>query len=216
MIPTLLRSTAFFLGMISAFALGRAADSSAAALPSPWKHQDVGTVPLAGNASAAGGVYTLRGALDIWGTNDGFHFAWQPLKGDGAIVARVVAVELSGHSKGGVAMRESLDAGSRHATMIDTPTDGTQFLVRAETGAITTSKKTGLNKGTMPYWVQLVRAGDQFTGYESADGQTWTQSGSATLKLPETVFVGLVASSHQKDNLGGSTLDHVKVTKAPK
>jgi hypothetical protein len=31
-------------------------------------------------------------------------------------------VELSGHAKGGLAIRESLDAGSRHATMVDKQT----------------------------------------------------------------------------------------------
>lgn len=84
-----LRSAVLLLSVTVAFALGRAAEPAEAALPSPWKHQDVGAVPLPGTASAADGVFTLRGALDIWGTNDGCHFAWQPLKGDGAIVARV-------------------------------------------------------------------------------------------------------------------------------
>lgn len=208
-----LRPVLLILSATVTIALGRAAESPTAALPSPWQHQDIGAAPLAGSASAAKGVFTLKGTLDIWGPSDGCHFAWQKLKGDGAIVARVLSIELSGHSKGGVAIRESLAAGSRHATMVDTPTDGTQFLVRAETDAITTSQKTGLGRGTMPYWVKLVRAGDTLTGYESTDGKTWTQSGTATLKLPETVLIGLVASSHQKDKLGGSALDHVTVTK---
>lgn len=203
-------SIAFILIVAVPVALLRAAD--APALPTPWQHQDIGAVTVAGSASAAGDVFTLKGTLDIWGMTDGCHFAWRTLTGDGAIVARVLSVELSGHAKGGLAIRESLDAGSRHATMAVTPADGSQFLVRAETGAVTTVQKTGLNKGTMPYWLKLVRAGDQLTGFESTDGKTWTQTGTATVKLPATVHIGLVASSHQKDKLCTVPFDHVTVT----
>lgn len=65
----------------------------------------------------------------------------------------------------------------------------------------------------MPYWVKLVRTGDKLTGYESTDGKDWKQTGSATLKLPETVYIGLVASSHLKDKLCSAALDQVTVSK---
>ncbi len=204
------------LALIVAFSitLVRAADSPA--LPSPWQHQDIGAVTVAGSASATDDVFILKGTLDIWGKSDGCHFAWQTLQGDGAIVARVLSVELSGHAKGGVAIRESLDAGSRHATMVDTPTDGCQFLVRAETGGVTTVQRTDLHRATMPYWLKLVRNGDQLTGYESTDGNDWAQTGTTTVKLPETVLIGLVASSHQKEKLCTVPFDHVSVTKSSK
>ena len=185
-------------------------------LPSPWQHQDIGAVTLARSASATEGGFTLKGSLDIWGTNDGFHFAYQPLKGDGTICARVLSVELSGHSKGGLAIRESLSAASRHVTMVDTPTDGCQFLVRSETGAITTVQKTGLNKAKLPYWLKLERVGDKLTGYESPDGAVWTQTGVTTNKLPETVLIGLTASSHLTDKLCTVPFDHVTITKGVK
>jgi len=196
------------IALISSTAL-RGADSPR--LPSPWNHQDIGPVVVAGSASAAGDVFTLQGSLDVWGTNDSCHFAWQTLKGDGAIVARVQSVELSGHAKGGLMIRESLDSGSRQATMCVTPTDGSQFLVREATRGVTTSQKTGLNKGVMPYWLKLVRNGDQLTGYESVDGKHWTRTGTATLPLPDTVLLGLSASSHLKDKLCTVPFDHVKV-----
>jgi len=207
-------SFALALLFVASIPLVRAADSPA--LPSPWQHQDIGAVQVAGSATAAEGVFTLKGTLDIWGTNDGFQFAWQTLKGNGTIIARVQSVALSGHAKGGLMIRESLEAGSRQATMCDTPTDGCQFLVRAETGGVTTVQKTGLNKGALPYWLKLVRAGDQLTGYESADGKTWTQTGTTKLKLPETVLIGLTASSHLKDKLCAVPFDHVTVTQGAK
>ncbi|HEY2411516.1 MAG TPA: hypothetical protein VGI40_04710 [Pirellulaceae bacterium] len=188
--------------------------AAAADLPAPWQHQDIGAATVAGTARAAEGVFTLQGTLDIWGNSDGCHFAWQKLKGDGTIVARVLSIEnTQGHAKGGVAIRESLAADARQASMVDTPADGTQFLVREETGGKTTSEKTALNKGTMPYWLKLVRHGDKITGYESLDGRDWKQTGTVTLKMAEEVYVGLVASSHVKDKLCAAAFDNVSIGK---
>ncbi len=211
-----MKQLVFFLGFLFYVSIAMNRAANAAELPSPWKHQDIGAVTVAGSATASNGVFTLKGTLDIWGKSDGCHFAWQSMKGDVTIVARVISVELSGHSKGGLAIRESLDASSRHATMVDTPTDGCQFLVRSETGDITTVQRIDLNKAVMPYWVKLVRAGEQLTGYESIDGDDWKQTGTATLKLPETIYVGLVASSHLKDKLCTVPFDHVTVTQGAK
>src|ERR1041384_2456137 len=186
-------------------------------LPAPWHNQDFGAVIVAGSARATGDVFTLQGTLDIWGTNDACHFVWQKLNGDTTLIARVLSVqETQNHAKGGITIRESPAAGARHVTLAVTPRDGAQFLVRAEDGGATTSQKTGLAKGKMPYWIKLVRIGDQFTGYESTDGTTWTTLGATILKLPKTVHLGLVASSHQKDTLCTATFDHVSVTKGPK
>ncbi len=205
---------ALSISLLTGILTVRAADPPK--LPSPWQHQDIGNVTVPGEASFADGVFTLKGTLDIWGKADGCQFAWQTINGDVTIVARIQSVELSGHSKGGLAIRESTDAGSRHATMVDTPADGCQFLVRAETNDVTTVQRTDLNMGTMPYWVKLVRSGDQLTGYESLDGKDWKQTGTATVKLPETILVGMVASSHLKDTLCTVPLDHVTVTKGAK
>lgn len=189
----------------------------AADLPNSWQHQDIGAVSVPGSASAANGVFTLQGTLDIWGNSDGCHFAWQKLKGDGVIIARVLSVEnTQGHAKGGVAIRESLTADAKQASMVDTPADGTQFLTREETGGKTTSQKTGLNKATMPYWVKLVRQGDKFTGFESIDGRDWKQTGTATLKIADEIYIGLVASSHVKDKLCAAAFDNVSIVKDPK
>jgi hypothetical protein len=137
------------LSVITYIALTPPADS--AELPLPWQHQDIGIVTVPGGAAATDGVVTLKGTLDIWGTSDGCHFAWQQLKGDGEIVARVLSVEQTqNHAKGGIAIRESLAADARHATMVDTPMDGAQFLVREEKGGKTTVQRTNLHKGQCP------------------------------------------------------------------
>src|SRR5262249_8279651 len=67
--------------------------SALAVLPPPpaqWTDQDVGSVGWAGGAGVQGDTYLVQGSgADIWNTADGFNFLFQPLTGNGEIVARV-------------------------------------------------------------------------------------------------------------------------------
>ncbi len=207
-----MKRTPTFAAVFAALLTLRAMAADAEPLAAPWKHKDIGAVEVKGGAALSDGVFTLKGTLDTWGTNDGFHFVWQPMHGNGQIVARVLAVEnTQNHAKAGVMIRESLAANARHAQACVTPVDGAQFLARVETGRPTASAHTGLNKGKLPYWVKLVRAGNTFTGYESTDGAEWTRVGSTNIVMKADVFVGLTTSSHQKTNLCTATLDKVLV-----
>src|SRR4051794_36509259 len=100
-----------------------------ATLPTPWQHQDIGAVQVKGDAKFNDHVFTISGTLDTWGTNVGFHFVWQSMRGDGEIIARVLTVENTfNHAKAGVMIREALTTDSKHAKACVTPVDGTQFL----------------------------------------------------------------------------------------
>ncbi len=206
----LIHAFAFALCVLhTTISISRAAGSE---LPPPWKHQDIGAVQVKGDASFGDGVFTVSGTLDTWGTNDGFHFVWQPMRGDGQIIARVLTVENTfNHAKAGVMFRESLASNSKHAEACVTPVDGTQFLVRSETGGKTTSARTGQDKGKLPYWVKLVRAGDKFSGYESSDGKAWNLIGATNVMMKPEIYVGLVTSSHAKEKLCTATLDNVSL-----
>ncbi len=194
-------------------------------LPAPWKHQDIGAAQVPGTAEHAAGVFTLQGTMDIWGKADGCHVAWQPLHGDGQLVARVAAMANPGgvaHAKASLTIRQSLDPGSPSVTLCVTATDGTQFLYRAkadgETVRVNTeteAPKGSVPKGQFPCWLKLVRQGREFRGYESTDGQQWQLTGQITLDLPADTVVALAASSHKPDVLTKATLDHVQLTLQP-
>ena len=191
-------------------------------LPAPWKHQDIGAAQVPGTAAHATGVFTLQGTMDVWGTNDGSHIAWQPVHGDAELVARVTAMDNPGgvaHAKASLCIRESHAAGSRHVTMCVTPADGTQFLHRDTTDGKTTrvrpgaeAQKASAPKGQFPCWLKIVRRGNEFTGYESADGSTWQSSGPVTLDLAADTIIGLAASSHKSNVLTTATFDHVTLS----
>ncbi len=189
------------------------AQKAEGALPEGWSARDLGAVAVTGGAGHADGTFTLTGTLDIWGKADGFQFAYRMLDGDGQIIARVTAVQNTNqHAKAGVMIRETLDPDARHATMVVTPVDGTQFLRRKQVGGLTTNTNPGRDRGKLPYWVKLVRQGDRFRAYESADGRDWVLADSDTVVMGPRVFVGLVASSHQREVTNTSKLDHVQVT----
>jgi regulation of enolase protein 1 (concanavalin A-like superfamily) len=189
-------------------------DSTAGALPSPWQTQDIGAVGLTGSASFTSGTntFSVTGAgADIWGTADAFRYVYQPLTGDGQIVARVATVQNTNvWVKAGVMIRGDLTAGSAQAMMMVTPGKGNNFQRRLVAGGTSTSTAGAVV--TAPYWVRLVRTGNTITASQSVDGVTWSTVGTDTLTLPGTVFVGLAVSSHSTSTLATATFDQVAFT----
>src|SRR5437879_11725700 len=90
-------------------------------LPVSWLDQDVGSVGLAGSASYANGTFTVAGAGQgtFFTASDGFHFVYQPLSGDGTMVARVFSLQCSSAAQAGIMIRETLDPGANHVFLFD-------------------------------------------------------------------------------------------------
>jgi hypothetical protein len=184
-------------------------------LPGLWLDQDVGSTGVAGNASYASGVFTVKGAgAQIYGTADGFHYVYQPLTGDGTIVARVVSVQGAGSSyaAAGVMIRETLDGGSTNANTTDWPAySGIYFAVRTAAGGSTS--QPGYVSAAVPYWVKVSRSGSTFSSYTSSDGVNWTQLGaSQTITMGQSVNVGLAVTSGSTSALATATFDNVSLT----
>jgi regulation of enolase protein 1 (concanavalin A-like superfamily) len=180
-------------------------------LPSPWLAMDIGNVGLVGSASYTNGTFTLSGSgTDIWGTTDAFHYVYQPLNGNGQIVAKVTNIaNTNSWAKAGVMIRENLDANARHAMVVVTPGNGVAFQYRRRTGR--SSYHTAGASVRAPYWVKLVRTGNTFKAYQSANGSTWALINSATIYMATTVYVGLAVTSHNNSTLTTATLTNVNI-----
>jgi regulation of enolase protein 1 (concanavalin A-like superfamily) len=151
------------------------------------------------------------GGEDIWLDADEFHFVYQGLNGDGEIRARVVGLQATASwAKAGVMFRENLTAGSRHAYACVTAGNGTGFQRRVTTGDYSTH--TGGPFAAAPYWVRLVRSGNVFTGYTSADGNSWVTLGSETMPLSNQIYVGLAVTAHNDATTNLAVFDNVAVT----
>jgi phosphatidylserine/phosphatidylglycerophosphate/cardiolipin synthase-like enzyme len=181
-------------------------------LPSPWVNQDVGSTGAPGTTSYANGAFTVSGAgADIWGSSDAFQFAYQPLSGDGTIVARVSAEQnTSTFAKAGIMIRQSLTSTSPHV-ILDVRPDGTiEFMTRSSDGATTTYIGGGAQP--FPSWLKLVRSGSSISAYTSADGSSWTIIGTTTTAMPASTDAGLIVTSHATGVINTSTFDNVAVT----
>jgi hypothetical protein len=182
---------------------------AASAVPAPWTSADIGSVGVPGGASYDAGTFTLSGSgADIWGSADGFHFVYQPMSGDGEIVARVASVSNTDvWTKAGIMMRAGLGAAAQHASAFATPGRGLVFQYRASTGGTSTNVVAGT--GTAPAWFRLVRTGATFTSYRSTDGAAWTKMGSISIVMGPTIYVGLALTSHNNATSATAAIDSV-------
>jgi regulation of enolase protein 1 (concanavalin A-like superfamily) len=183
------------------------------ALPPSWLDQDIGSVSTAGSAGYSNGVFTVNASGQwIWDVADGMHFVYQPLSGDGTIVARVVSATGSTYPEAGVMIREALTPGSTHAFVTYEPYPGPSiyFYDRPVTGGSTPSQ--GMSVNALPYWVKLVRSGSTFTGYASTDGLNWVQVGTPqTITMAQNVYIGLALSANNNSVLATATFDNVAI-----
>jgi hypothetical protein len=188
-------------------------DLSVRSLPTGWNTTDVGSVGQAGYTEydPATGVFTNAGAGSaVSGASDSFHYVYQTLNGDGEIVARVTQNQnTNAGAKVGVDVRDGLLAGSRHASMLLSPTGGAQFIYRSSAGG--NSTVFGGPTNALPTWVRLVREGNLFTGYVSEDGASWTKVSQATVTMGTSVNVGLLTSSLTTSKLDVGQIDSVSV-----
>ena len=185
-------------------------------LPVSWLDQDVGAVGVLGSASYANGAFTIAGAGNgtMITSADGFHFVYQPLAGDGTIVARVVSLQGSSAAQAGVVIRETLGTGANHVYLFDY---SSQLLLtdRTTTGSSSTYQSVG--NATPPNWLKLVRSGNVFTMYASSNGTSWAQLGaSQTVTMAQNVYAGLAVSNRNTSSLATATFDNVSLaTPAP-
>ncbi|MHC4741056.1 MAG: LamG domain-containing protein [Planctomycetota bacterium] len=185
---------------------------------SGWMTTDVGDVNAlyAGSfTDLGGGAFTMSGSgADIWGTADAFFYRYRSLSGDGKLTARVTDIAGPGtHDwrKGGVMIRETLDAGSRHAFMTATPSggNGISFQRRLTTDGASASSSKAAPQAEPPMCVRIARKDNTFRGfYNTGDG--WTQMGPAvTIDMPENVYIGFAVTSHEYNNSAAISFDNV-------
>jgi ABC-type transport system involved in multi-copper enzyme maturation permease subunit len=171
--------------------------------------QAVGGPASSGAGCGSGSPLTLGPGGEP--VTDNFYFVRQPLAGNGSITVRVTSLTsllppagqvfgaspsrpgLVPWSKAGIIIKSSLSAGSAYAAMMATGGNGVrmQWDYTGDTPGL-----PGAVSAASPRWLRLTRDGDTITGYDSADGGTWTVVGVVRLAgLPSTVQAGLFTAS---------------------
>jgi regulation of enolase protein 1 (concanavalin A-like superfamily) len=167
--------------------------------------------PVAFAETGPGSVTMSGGGTDIWDMSDEFRFAYMRLNGDGVITAQVLRVDdTDAWAKAGVMIRESLDADSKHAMVVATPSSGVSFQSRSFT-ANASQSATVADVAAPMAWVRITRTGDTFTGQYSQDGVTWLDFLDAdgnpverNITMTANVFIGLAVTSHNPGVAAGA------------
>jgi ABC-type transport system involved in multi-copper enzyme maturation permease subunit len=155
--------------------------------------------------------YTIPTGPGGEAVTDTYYIVHRPLAADGTITVQVTsltsAIDLAmtpqgpartkavlvPWSKAGLIITAGSGQGSPYAAVMVTGSHGTRMQWNY------TGDASGLAGGVSaaaPRWLRLTRADDVVTGYDSADGTSWTKIGTATLPgLAATVQAGLFATS---------------------
>jgi ABC-type transport system involved in multi-copper enzyme maturation permease subunit len=162
---------------------------------------------------------------------DTYYFVHRPLAANGTITVRVTSLAsvIDGGltaqgptrtkaavvpwSKAGLIITAGPGQGSPYAAVMVTGSHGTrmQWNYTGDTPGL-----AGGVSAASPRWLRLTRAGDVVTGYDSADGTSWTKAGSVTLPgLAPTVQAGLFATSPQYSATVGQQLTGGSSSGAP-
>lgn len=147
-------------------------------------------------------------SIELWaggdrlsGTGDDNGFVHRELDCDGVVVARIEEIENAvSLAQVGLQMRESLEPGARHASLVvESRTVGPRLLfLHRDVPSEATSRGSETPAVATPVWLRLERRGDVVSGSWSDDGSAWSDAGSADLPgLAPTILVGLVAAANE-------------------
>jgi len=108
-------------------------------------------------------------------------------------------------------LRENQTPGSRYVFLGLTCQGGSVLQSRAVADNGSQSIDGPLTKP--PGWVKLIRNGNLFSGYVSADGTNWNAAGSVILPLNKNLQAGLALTAHNNAALNSTLFDDVAVSK---
>jgi hypothetical protein len=170
------------------------------------------------------GKMTVTGeGSDIWNASDQFTYVYKTLSGDGLITARVTSVGTGSNSwaKGGVMIRDSLDAGSAFAMMVLTDNsdgaagNGAAFQNRASTDLDMSANDATSNANSPtviapPYYVKIERKSSSISGSVSLDGTNWTQIGTTQyMGMTPPIYIGFCVTSGAPGENRTYTFDNI-------
>ena len=180
---------------------------------------DVGAPEIAGSTTYDPSLQHYRmgaAGINMWGTTDQFQFAWNKLKGDFIVRARVewIGQGVDPHRKAGWIARKSLDHDAAYVDACVHAGDGlTSLQFRREKGAITEQVVLPLTGGDV---VQLERRGNTWIFSSARYGEPFVSQTLADFDLGEEPLVGLFLCSHNAKVKEEVIFKDVRIIQPPK
>ncbi|HMQ49740.1 MAG TPA: proprotein convertase P-domain-containing protein [Saprospiraceae bacterium] len=165
-------------------------------LPEPWDFDDASPFALNSNGSfdpcTGTGVFTITtNGQDVGSSVDNHSMIFQELCGDGSITLRVESIDGPGYA--GVEFRENFAADAQQVSMLSNLINVLRWDVRYTEGGL---KQISSFYRPFPIYLRLVRQGDWFFGYYSADGVNFGYVHSVFVDMNECIYVGMAAMSY--------------------
>jgi hypothetical protein len=185
-----------------------------AQLPAGLQAIDVGEPAALGRTRVdAHGVVTIQGSgTAISGRADQFHFAYQRVRGDGSIVARLLSQEdaVHGWAKTGPMIRESTAAGSTYALLDMTGAAGLDWQWRLTSDGGSSSLGGHLAPRRLPLYLRVQRSGSHLAGFLSDEGLLWrAATHTVTIPMGEEALFGLAITSTSDGEISRARYDRV-------
>ena len=183
-----------------------------------FDHCDIGTPRILGSAKLVdSGWDVVAGGVDIWETEDQFHFVSKTMTGDFDVAVRVASfIPAHLYSKAGLMIRETLTAESAHLMLVvfadDQPRNNNlgvyEMQFRAKVGvncqavypAVLPPAPTEFPASYPNTWLRIARRENLFMAFGSSDGKSWRLYAQHEMPLSETVSVGPALTSHNAEN----------------
>ncbi len=193
------------------------ASEPAAKSTSGFANLDVGSPIISGSAKPIDtGWDVTAGGIDIWESEDQFHFVFKEKTGDFDIAVRLASFTPAHlYTKAGLMIREALTSNSAHLMLVvfadNQPRNNNlgayEMQYRASAGANCQAIYPAVLPPATPEfpasypntWLRVARRGNQFSAFGSFDGKTWKLYATHDLQLSNTLLVGPALTSHNPD-----------------
>ena len=140
---------------------------------------------------------------DIWNYDDEFHYFYRSAIGDVSVeifVNGLTGTNINGWAKGGLMLRDSLDANSKHFSIVVTGSWGLSNQWRLEDGG-QSNHDTNYSLPMSNIRLKITKTGNVFqTYYHTNTG--WIQFGaSRTLEFSNHFYYGIAVTSHDNNQI---------------
>ncbi|HTL67716.1 MAG TPA: biopolymer transporter TolR [Lacunisphaera sp.] len=179
---------------------------------------DIGGPTIAGSTTydeLAQQYRMTAGGINVWAKSDQFQFAWNKLKGDFILRARVefLGQGTDPHRKMGWMVRSTLDADSPYADAVVHGSGLTSLQFRRAKGAATEQIEL---KGTGADVIQLERRGNTYIFSAARYGETFESATIDNLELGDEVNAGVFLCAHNGKVKEEAILRDVRIIQPPK
>lgn len=159
-------------------------------------YADVGAPAIKGsNAFEDGTVRMYAGGYDIYNKDDEFNFGYRSIPGDAEMTVRVASLRKAHEwTKAGLMFRGSLASNSAFVGVFVSPDNGVALQWRSVNGG--GAATSPMLPGSPPEWIRLLRTGNSFYAFSSANGVEWDLVEAVNVSLPSGALGGLALTSH--------------------